>query len=436
MLTLGHNSDMISWLFLVVTLVGAWFTFNAYLPVRARGPLIGGSFFAGWLTSELSIHHFAWQVAATLGFVAFGALEAWPGWLGLLVTLASWAGLYGLAVQASRSAPALEHALEQGLGEAYRSEIPAEVWPSLEQPLRPGRRLVPFLMLDPDVKRIGGISYAPEHGFRGELDIYVPKSGARNAPVLFQIHGGGWTISQKGHQALPLMLQLARAGWVCVAANYRLSPKATWPDHLVDLKRALGWIRENIAEYGGDPDTVAVTGGSAGGHLSAMMALTANDPEYQPGFEDVDTSVTAAVPFYGVYDFSDAYGLHLHDGMPLFLENLVMKSSLETHREEWQKASPMHRITPDAPPFFVIHGTHDSLTPIEEARHFVELMRKTSQQPVCFAEIPGAQHAFETFYSLRTEHVVRGVERFLAWIVARKKAQAPSPSEVNTTITT
>ena len=96
----------------------------------------------------------------------------------------------------------------------------------------------------------------------------------------------------------------------------------------------------------------------------------------------------------------------------------------------------MHRITPDAPPIFVVHGTHDSLTPVEEARHFVELMRKTSQQPVCFAEILGAQHAFETFYSLRTEHVVRGVERFLAWVVARDAAQAPSPSVANTTITT
>ena len=73
---------------------------------------------------------------------------------------------------------------------------------------------------------------------------------------------------------------------------------------------------------------------------------------------------------------------------------------------------------------------------MEEARHFVDLLRKTSRQPVCYAEIPGAQHAFETFYSLRTEHVVRGVERFLAWVVARDTAQAPSPSEANTTITT
>ena len=91
--------------------------------------------------------------------------------------------------------------------------------------------------------------------------------GARSAPVLLQIHGGGWTIGDKRQQALPLMMHLSRRGWICVAANYRLSPRATFPEHLIDVKQALRWVRENIAEYGGDPGFVAITGGSAGGHL-------------------------------------------------------------------------------------------------------------------------------------------------------------------------
>ena len=81
------------WLFLTVSLIGAWFTFNAYIPQRRTGPLVVPSFFAGWLTSELSAHHFAWQLAATLFFVWAGALRAWPGWVGLGITLASWLGL-------------------------------------------------------------------------------------------------------------------------------------------------------------------------------------------------------------------------------------------------------------------------------------------------------------------------------------------------------
>ena len=103
-------------------------------------------------------------------------------------------------------------------------------------------------------------------------------AAARSAPVLLQIHGGGWTIGNKRQQALPLMMHLSRRGWVCVAANYRLSPRATFPDHLIDVKQALRWIRENIAEYGGDPGFVAITGGSAGGHLSALAALTGESP--------------------------------------------------------------------------------------------------------------------------------------------------------------
>ena len=100
------------------------------------------------------------------------------------------------------------------------------------------------------------------------------------------------------------MSHLAELGWVCVAINYRLSPRSTWPDQIIDVKRALAWTKEHIAEYGGDPDWVAITGGSAGGHLSSLAALTPNDPQFQPGFEDADTSVRAAVPFYGLYDFA------------------------------------------------------------------------------------------------------------------------------------
>ncbi len=76
---------MIAWTFLFVSLIGAWFTLNAHLPQRRTGPFIIPSFFAGWLTSEMPLHHLAWQFVASLAFVAAGALDAWPGVLGLAV---------------------------------------------------------------------------------------------------------------------------------------------------------------------------------------------------------------------------------------------------------------------------------------------------------------------------------------------------------------
>jgi acetyl esterase/lipase len=408
---------MIPWAFLVVTVIGALFTFNAYLPQRRTGPLIIPSFFAGWLTSELSAHHFAWQAAATALFMWAGALEAWPGWAGLGITMVSWAGLLALVPLSRRAEPVLEASLAAGLGPDYRDAILPEIALRMTEDPPASRRLNPFQFRHADVRRTRDIPYLPDDDPRHRLDLYSPRAEKpRSAPVLLQIHGGGWTIGNKREQALPLMTHLASRGWICVAANYRLSPKATFPDHLVDIKHAMHWIRENIAGYGGDPDFVVATGGSAGGHLSSMLALTAGDREYQPGFESVDTSVRACVPFYGVYDFSDHYGLQIQAGLDSFIGRVVMKKSKRDHIDAFRRASPMHRIHPGAPPFFVIHGTHDSLASVEEARHFADLLRGVSQQPVAYAEIPGAQHAFEIFHSLRTAHVVRAVDRFLAHV--------------------
>ena len=116
------------------------------------------------------------------------------------------------------------------------------------------------------------------------MDIAMPKEPGKGRPAIMQIHGGAWIIGDKREQGWPLIGHLAANGWVCFNVNYRLSPGATWPDHLVDLKYALKWIRDRADDFGIDPDFIAVTGGSAGGHLTAMMALTANEPGVSAGF--------------------------------------------------------------------------------------------------------------------------------------------------------
>jgi acetyl esterase/lipase len=417
------------WTFLAVSLVGAWFTVNAYRPSR-RWQLLTLSFFAGWFTAELAVFHIAWQVAATVLFVWLGALQSWAGVVGLVVTLTSWAGLLGLQLVSGRSARVMEDELREGLGPDYRSDIA----PGLaERSARPASRrhlLLPFYLRDRRVERVKNIRYAAGGGRRHLLDVWRPRGGVERAPVLFQIHGGAWMVGDKAQQALPLMLHLAAQGWVCVAANYRLSPRVAFPDHLLDCKLALRWIREHVAEYGGDPDFVVVTGGSAGGHLAALLALTPNDPEFQPGFEDVDTTVTACVPFYGVYDLVQAFDPQGRAGprgerVGRWFAHRVAGATVDEDRDRFVQSSPISHVGPHAPAFFVIHGTNDNLVPVEQARRFVAALREVSRKPVLYAEIPGASHAFEIFHSVRTENVVNGVDRFLAWLHSAHQARRP-----------
>jgi acetyl esterase/lipase len=205
-------------------------------------------------------------------------------------------------------------------------------------------------------------------------------------------------------------------GWVGFNVNYRLSPGATFPDHLVDIKRAIAWIRGHADAYGVDARFIAVTGGSAGGHLAAMTALTGGDPAFQPGFEDADTRVQAAVPFYGLYDLTDQSKTHARGFMSMLLEPIVLKAFYEDEPDKFRAASPVDQIHPDAPPFFVIHGDRDTMAPLADARVFVEKLRAISRAPVVYAEIRGAQHAFDLLVSPRSLSVIEGVGDWLDFL--------------------
>jgi acetyl esterase/lipase len=417
---------MVPSVFLAVSIVGACFTASALMRGRRLHVFVIPYFFGAWLTGELALHHLAWQALATVVFVALGALEAWPGLVGLAVTGLSWVGLLVLQRRAGKARETFEQALRDGMGngDGERSRVSAP-GPTLERNI-PVRRLArPFKMRDPAVECVRNIPYGSA-GKRNLLDVYRARSRPQGCPTLLQIHGGGWVIGEKEQQGLPLMNRLAAEGWVCVAPNYRLSPKATFPDHLIDVKRALAWVRDHGPSFGADPDFIAVTGGSAGGHLAALVALTPNVPELQPGFEDVDTSVAACVPFYGIYDFLDRHGTRGWQAMTPFLARVVMKCRPDAALERWQQASPIALVRPDAPPFFVIHGTHDSLAFVEDARHFVRSLRSVSRNPVVFAEIPGAQHAFDVFHSVRSRHAVNAVHSFLAHTHARYRCEKDS----------
>ena len=268
------------WVLLAVGALLAVLTVPALVPVH-HWSLLFPAFFVSWFGTGFAGWWLVIAPAALLACVVGGGLDDWPGWLGLVARRHRDRGPLVPTAPVTACAAASSTA---ALAESDQQRVP-------RHRRRPVSVLLPFWMRHRAVERVKDIRYADGAGRRHLLDVYRPRPPVERAPVLLQIHGGAWMVGTKDTQGRPLMQALTASGWVCVAINYRLSPRSKWPAQLEDCKLALRWIREHIAEHGGDPDRIVVTGGSAGAHLAAMTALTANEPAYQPGFEQVDTSV-------------------------------------------------------------------------------------------------------------------------------------------------
>ncbi len=296
--------------------------------------------------------------------------------------------------------------------------------------------LPPLAFVTRGVDRTRGVRFArSEDGVDLRLDIYRPADDDPADevvhPAVIQVHGGGWLAGSRYEQGIPLLNHLAAIGWVGFNVDYRLSPEATWPAQIIDVKRAIAWVRENAGELGIDPAMICITGGSAGGHLAALAALTAGDPAFQPGFERADTSVAAAVPFYGVYDLTNGNGHYYPELGSWVLERIVFKLPLAGNEERYREASPVHRVHPDAPPFLVIHGDRDTLVPVADARDFVERLRAVSNEHVRYVELADAEHAFDLWPSERTARVAEAIGRFLTSVAEREGRQPPPVDEAS-----
>lgn len=399
----------------VVGILGVLAAAGARRPVLRRWPTSVAQMAACTPASEMPVADALAHAALAAGGVAALVRGPRSGRVAALATIgtnaAAAAALAGLRADARRSAVVLQEALAPLGVIGLDRPIPGAARRVRDRARGAGRYVV-----------AQDVAYGPEPEHRLDVwarrDLHLLRDGGP-APVLLQVHGGAWTLGSRTQEAQPLMAYLAARGWVCVTVDYRLAPAARWPAMIVDVKRALGWVREHVADFGGDPGFVAVTGGSAGGHLAALTALTPNDPAYQPGFEEADTSVQAAVPFYGVHDFT------LDDqGLWNLLEGKVIGTSYTADEATYRAASPVHRAGPDAPPFLVVHGDTDTVAGVGQSRRLVARLRAVSREPVCYAELPHAQHGFDGLPTARTAYTVRAVHRFLTAV--HTKATAPT----------
>jgi acetyl esterase/lipase len=281
-------------------------------------------------------------------------------------------------------------------------------------PLQPPKRTV---------KRLKNIAYGTS-GNKNKLDIYVSKTEPLlPMPVLIHIHGGGWVVGRKHQQAKPLIGHMASKGWLVVDINYRLGPQHKMPAMIQDVLRAVAWVKANIKTYKGDPNFVALTGGSAGGHLTALAGLASATESLKPGFEKTDCAVDACVPVYGVYDFLNRTGAMSQgfDELQSFLTKLVMPGPPHTHEALWGQVSPMDQVHPNAPPMLILHGRHDTLADFNSAKAFAQTLDKASNNGVTFVELPSAQHAYDIAHAPPTPEHVRAIYRFLESIRLAKK---------------
>ena len=377
--------------YLITVVVPAAATAAALAPLRGSWILGQISWRLGFQLNELPMIVAAWLLATTSLAAAQGDLGSPGGIAGATLAGLTLSGLAVLLHRSAQARPAATRALGRGLGTGWDGPAPRQPWLRL--------LFAPLAVRRRDVVREAGVAYGPA-GRENVLDVYRPRSGPASGPCLVYFHGGGYRSGRKNREARALIYRLASEGWVCVSANYRLAPASRYPAPLVDAKRAIAWVRGHAPDYGADASTVVVAGSSAGAHLAAMAALTPNTAALQPGFEDADTRVSAAICLYGTY------------GSPTWID-----------RAAGAPSAPIEHVHSEAPPMLVVHGTHDSFVPVEGARTFIERFRTAAPgTPLVYLELPGAQHTFDLYNSVRFHAVVDAVATFTARVVSTAPA--------------
>jgi acetyl esterase/lipase len=219
------------------------------------------------------------------------------------------------------------------------------------------------------------------------LDLIGPETPGSQRPVLVYVHGGGWTGGDPQRQARDLYHTLALDGWTTLSVRYPFTPHVDVEDQIDTIKAAIRWARTDLAEYGVAQTHLVVGGGSAGGHLAAMAALTGSDQHER---------VEACVGIYGVYDMANRNKQRAYWSTT---EREVMLASVDEAPERYRAVSPLDQIHDGSPPMLIVHGTHDTLVPVGEGEQFAAALRAAGR-PVDFVPVYGAQHAFDAVSSI------------------------------------
>ena len=408
---------MVTFLFIFWTLASVFLTVNVFRPLAKRSNssfrAILVSFVLSWLVGDL-LPHWILLNAGILLLFSYSEIYSQPlGWGGLLVHFSGWTILM-LRLWIMLNLPErLEQQMEAYLGVQWQKIYPSPLaprsifevdWHSWFNPNK--------VIDDPRIEIIRDQVFHQQAGFQLKLDIYRPHNTKKKHPGILQIHGGAWITGSK-RQASFLMSRMAARGWVCFSVSYRFSPDIVFPEHLIDVKHALRWIRNNAEEHGLDSNFIIATGGSSGGHLAAMTALTQNQAEFQPGFEKTDTSIQGCVPFYGVFNFSEPFDERTPFPAKARVLQMLCGGTPETQPDRYQQITPANWISGKTPPFLLIQGETDALISATETQAFWEVLQAHKVKDSVFLRLPLVEHAFDIFPTLTAQCIVPTIERYL-----------------------
>lgn len=258
------------------------------------------------------------------------------------------------------------------------------------------------------------LPYAANSNPRQTLDLLVPAkpSNERPLPVVVAIHGGAFRAGEKSQAVGELISLVASGEYAGVTINYRLSGEAIWPAQIHDCKAAIRWVRANASKYHLDPDRIGVTGGSAGGHLAAMLGTSGGLVELEGKVgphPDVSSRVLCVVDKFGpseLLTMSVEPGSMDHDAADS-PESLLIGGPIQENKEKARNASPITFVSGDDPPILIIHGTKDPLVPFKQSVSLAKSL-KAAGVPTWFIAVTDGGHG-----GFRGSEVARRTRQFL-----------------------